>query len=146
MPPESYAWLATLALIAARNARRTRSPLEQDDDPDSSRPVVSQVTAVAGFLTIAVGEASNEPGLVLFFLCQNLRTTVQSVTGIAIFCRSLAAPAKASNPSARAASRALPIALVLCQFDHSPTAPDAARAERTTRARPGPQKQKGPST
>ncbi len=117
MPPDNYAWLATLALLAARNLTRSNMP---GNDSNRGGPVVTQVTAVAGLLEHKP-QAANEPVLFLLVLCQNARVTARTVTAIAILCQIAARPAKAPNPSPRAASRASLLTLVLCQIDHPPT-------------------------
>lgn len=118
MPPNTYAWLATLALIAARNLKTNK---HQDPDPDQGGRVVTHITAIAGLLACRDGHAANEPGLFLLVLCQISRETVQSVTGIAISCQIAARAAEARNPSPGAASRAPLVILSLCQIDHPPT-------------------------
>lgn len=117
MPPDNYAWLATIALLAARNPTITEHP---DNDSGQGSPVVIQVTAVAGLLDHQ-SQAANEPVLFLLVLCQNARGTARTLTVIAISCQIAAGASEARKPSPGAASRAPLVTVLLCQIDHPPT-------------------------
>jgi len=71
MPPHDYAWLAALALLAARDT-------PADDEP--RRPPVVQITGLSGVVLLVARDAANDLVLVLIGLCQSLRKLAHART------------------------------------------------------------------
>ncbi|TYC59878.1 hypothetical protein ETQ85_07555 [Zoogloea oleivorans] len=75
MPRNDYLWLATLALIAAKNLKNITIG---DHDDNQGGHVMSRVTAIVGVISNVADDSANDLNLFLIVLCQIMRKTAHS--------------------------------------------------------------------